>query len=164
MIIFLKNKHTLELDEFIFQCSVGKNGITRKKIEGDKKTPSGIFKIEHLYYRKDRISLPETDLKCIEINDKMGWCNDKNSPKKYNQLINVNNKIGHEKLFRKDNKYDLLIPIKFNFNKRILGRGSCIFIHLTEDYKPTAGCIALKKKDFSIMLKLINKNTKIKIF
>ena len=164
MIIFLKNKHTLELDEFNFQCSVGKNGITRKKIEGDKKTPSGIFKIEHLYYRKDRISLPDTDLKCIEINDKMGWCNDKNFPKKYNQLINVNNKIGHEKLFRKDNKYDLLIPIKFNFNKRILGRGSCIFIHLTKDYKPTAGCIALKKKDFFIMLKLINKNTKIKIF
>mgnify|MGYP006108386247 FL=1 len=164
MIIFLKNKHTLELDEFNFHCSVGKNGTTRKKIEGDKKTPSGIFKIEHLYYRKDRISLPETDLKCIEINDKMGWCNDKNFPKKYNQLINVNNKIGHEKLFRKDNKYNLLIPIKFNFNKRIPGRGSCIFIHLTEDYKPTAGCIALKKKDFSIMLKLINKNIKIKIF
>ena len=164
MIIFLKNKHTLELDEFNFRCSVGKNGITRKKIEGDKKTPSGIFKIEHLYYRKDRISLPETNLKCIEINDKMGWCNDKNFSKKYNQLINVNNKIGHEKLFRKDNKYDLLIPIKFNFNKRILGKGSCIFIHLTEDYRPTAGCVALKKKDFFIMLKLINKNTKIKIF
>ena len=164
MIIFLKNKHTLELDEFIFQCSVGKNGITRKKIEGDKKTPFGTFKIEHLYYRKDRINLPKTNLKCIEINDKMGWCNDKNFPKKYNQLINVNNKIGHEKLFRKDNKYDLLIPIKFNFNKRILGRGSCIFIHLTKNYKPTAGCIALKKKDFLIMIKLINKNTKIKIY
>ena len=164
MIIFLKNKHTLQIDEFNFQCSVGKNGITRKKIEGDKKTPSGIFKIEHLYYRKDRISLPDTDLKCIEINDKMGWCNDKNFPKKYNQLINVNDKIGHEKLFRKDHKYDLLIPIKFNFNKRVLGKGSCIFIHLTENYIPTAGCVALKKKDFLIMLKLINKNTRIMIF
>ena len=164
MIVFLKNKHRLHIDEFNFRCSVGKNGITTKKIEGDKKTPAGFFKIEHLYYRKDRISLPETNLKCIEINDKMGWCNDKNFSKKYNQLINVKNKIGHEKLFRKDNKYDLLIPIKFNFNKRILGKGSCIFIHLTEDYRPTAGCVALKKKDFFIMLKLINKNTKIKIF
>ena len=163
MIIFLKNKYTLQIDEFNFQCSVGKNGITRKKIEGDKKTPSGIFKIEHLYYRKDRISSPETNLKCIKINNKMGWCNDKNHPKKYNQLINVNNDIGHEKLFRKDHKYDLLIPIKFNFNKRILGRGSCIFIHLTKDYKPTAGCIALKKSDFLIMLKILKKNSKIKI-
>ena len=94
----------------------------------------------------------------------MGWCDDENYPKKYNQLINVNDKIGHEKLFRKDHKYDLLIPIKFNFNKRILGNGSCIFIHLTENYKPTAGCVALKKKDFLIMLKLINKNTRIMIF
>ena len=163
MIIFLKNKHTLQVDEFNFQCSIGKNGVTAKKIEGDKKTPTGFFKIEHLYYRKDRINLPKTDLKCIKINEKMGWCDDKNYPKKYNQLINVNDKIGHEKLFRKDSKYDLLIPIKFNFNKRIPGKGSCIFIHLTKDYKPTAGCIALKKSDFLIMLKILKKNSKIKI-
>ena len=39
-----------------------------------------------------------------------------------------------------------------------------IFIHLTNNYKPTAGCIALKKKDFLIMLKLINKNSKIIIY
>ena len=163
MIIFLKNKHTLQIDEFNFQCCVGKNGITTNKIEGDKKTPAGFFKIEHLYYRKDRIDLPETDLKCIKINKNMGWCDDKDDPKKYNQLVNVNDKIGHEKLFRKDHKYDLLIPIKFNFNKRILGKGSCIFIHLTKDYKPTAGCVALKKKDFLIMLKIIKKNSLIKI-
>ena len=69
----------------------------------------------------------------------------------------------HEKLFRKDHKYDLLIPIKYNFKKRVLGRGSCIFLHLTKDYKPTAGCIALNKKDFMVMLKIINNKTKIKI-
>ena len=164
MIIFIKNKHTLQIDEFNFRCSVGKYGITTKKKEGDKKTPSGLFKIENLYYRKDRIDLPETDLICVKINEKMGWCDDENYPKKYNQLININDKIKHEKLFRKDHKYDLLIPIKYNYNKRILGKGSCIFIHLTNNYKPTAGCIALKKKDFFIMLKLINRNTRIKIF
>ena len=59
MIIFLKNKHTLQVDEFYFQCSIGKNGFTLKKIEGDKKTPCGIFKIDHLYYREDRINLPK---------------------------------------------------------------------------------------------------------
>jgi L,D-peptidoglycan transpeptidase YkuD (ErfK/YbiS/YcfS/YnhG family) len=66
-------------------------------------------------------------------------------------------------LKRKDYKYDLLIPIKYNFKTPISGLGSCIFIHLTKDYRPTAGCIALKKKDFLIMLKLIDKNSKIKI-
>jgi L,D-peptidoglycan transpeptidase YkuD (ErfK/YbiS/YcfS/YnhG family) len=164
MIIFLKNKYTLVVDDFYFKCCVGKNGVTTKKVEGDKKTPSGFFKIEHLYYRKDRINLPKLGLRCIKITKKMTWCDDQNYPDKYNRLININNKVGHEKLFRKDHKYDLLIPIKFNFEKRVPGHGSCIFIHLTKDYQPTAGCIALNKKDFLIMLKLINKKTQIKIF
>ena len=77
--------------------------------------------------------------------------------------MRVNNYIRHEKLFRKDHKYDLLIPIKYNFKNPKVGFGSCIFIHLTKNYKPTAGCVALKKKDFLVMLKLIKKNTKIKI-
>ena len=164
MIIHLKNKHTLQIDNFNFKCSIGKKGLITQKIEGDKKTPKGFFNIEHLYFRKDRIDKPETSLKCIEINEKMGWCNDIKNPKNYNKLIKINKNIKHENLKRKDHKYDLLIPIKYNFNKVKVGYGSCIFIHLTKDYNPTAGCIALSKKDFLIMLKLIKKNTKIKIF
>tara|TARA_B100001559_G_scaffold314419_1_gene314778 strand:+ start:696 stop:1190 length:495 start_codon:yes stop_codon:yes gene_type:complete len=163
MTIILKNKHTLKVDDFYFKCCIGKHGLSKKKKEGDKKTPKGIYLIENLYFRKDRIKKPETSIKCIEIKKSMGWCNDLDHPKQYNRLINNNKKIKHEKLNRRDNKYDLLIPIKYNFKKPILGQGSCIFIHLTNNYKPTAGCIALKKKDFLIMLKLINKKTKIKI-
>ena len=40
-------------------------------------------------------------------------------------------------------------------------KGSAIFIHLTKNYNPTKGCIALNKKDFLILCKLINKKTKI---
>jgi L,D-peptidoglycan transpeptidase YkuD (ErfK/YbiS/YcfS/YnhG family) len=163
MIILLKNKHTLQVDDFFFRCSIGINGSSAKKKEGDKKTPAGTFRIEHLYFRKDRINVPKINLKSIKIRPKMGWCDDVNKPEKYNKLINIRKSIHHENLFRKDYKYDLLIPIKYNFKKRIIGKGSCIFIHLTNNYQPTAGCIALKKKDFLIMLKLINKNTKIKI-
>ena len=164
MIIFLKNKHTLKIDDFYFHCCIGKNGISKKKIEGDKKTPIGTFGIQHLYYRKDKLKKPRTSLKCIKINKDMGWCDDVNVSKKYNKLIKVEKKISHEKLYRKDYKYDLFIPIKYNFKNSIIGKGSCIFIHLTKDYQPTAGCIALKKKDFLILLKLINKHTKIKIY
>ena len=164
MTIFVKNKHTLQIDEFEFKCSIGQNGCTMNKKEGDKKTPKGMFKIENLYFRKDRIEKPLTSLKCIEIKKNMGWCDDVRFPKKYNKLIKIKKKIKHEKLKRKDFKYDLLIPIKYNFTKPIIGIGSCIFIHLTKDYKGTAGCIALNKKDFLIMLKLIKKNTKIKIY
>ena len=164
MIIYLKNKHTLQIDDFYFKCSVGKKGLSTKKIEGDKKTPKGIFNIGHLYLRKDRIKKLDTTLKCIEINKQMGWCDDTKSPNNYNKLIKINKNIRHEKLKREDQKYDLLIPIKYNFDNPISGVGSCIFIHLTSDYQPTAGCIALKKKDFLILIKLINKKTKIKIF
>ncbi len=161
MTILLKNKHTLQIGDYIFKCSIGKKGVTSSKKEGDNKTPKGIFKIEKLYYRKDKIKKPKTNLQCVVISGNMGWCNDVNHPKKYNRLISTEENLKHEKLKRKDNKYDLLIPIKYNFTHPVKNKGSCIFIHLTKDYKPTAGCIALKKKDFLIMLKLINRNIKI---
>ena len=164
MTILVKNKHTLQIDEFKFNCCIGKKGSTTNKKEGDKKTPKGTFEIENLYFREDRIKKPLTLLKCIRIKKNMGWCDDVNFPKKYNRLIKIEKKIRHEKLKRKDNKYDLLIPIKYNFKKPIAGMGSCIFIHLTKNYKPTAGCIALKEKDFLIILKLVKKDTKIRIF
>ena len=164
MIIFVKNKHTLQIDEFKFRCCIGKKGSTKNKKEGDKKTPKGTFKIGNLYFRKDRKKKPLTLLKCIEIKKNMGWCNDIRFPKKYNKLITIEKRIKHEKLKRKDYKYDFLIPIKYNFKKPKSRIGSCIFIHLTKDYKPTAGCVALQEKDFLIMLKLIKKNSTIKIF
>jgi len=67
-----------------------------------------------------------------------------------------------ESLYRTDNIYDYIISISHN-HRKIPNKGSAIFIHLTDNYKPTAGCVALKKKDFEILLKLINKKTKIKI-
>ena len=163
MIIYLKNKQTLKVDDFSFKCVVGKNGISNNKVEGDKKTPKGIFDIENLYYRKDKINKIQTKLRSIPISKSMGWCDDVKNKKYYNKLIKIGNKIKHEKLFRNDRKYDLLIPIKYNYKKRILGKGSCIFLHLTNNYKPTAGCIAINKNDFLIMLKIIDKKTKIKI-
>ena len=163
MTIILKNKVTLKFDDFYFKCSIGKKGLTKKKIEGDKKTPIGIFSLGNLYYRADRNLKPLTKLKCIKIKKRMGWCDDIKSKKRYNKMINVSHGLKHEKLYRKDYKYDLMIPINYNTQKTKLGKGSAIFLHLTKNYKPTAGCIALKKKDFLIMLRLINKKTKIRL-
>ena len=163
MTIILKNKATLRFDDFYFKCSIGKKGLTKKKIEGDKKTPIGLFSLGNLYYRPDRNLKPLTKLKCVKIKKLMAWCDDIKSKKKYNKMINVNNKLRHEKLYRRDYKYDLMIPINYNTQKTKLGKGSAIFLHLTKNYKPTAGCIALKKKDFLIILRLINKKTKIRL-
>ena len=163
MTIFVKNKHTLQIDEFKFKCCIGKKGSTINKKEGDKKTPKGTFKIENLYFREDRIKKPLTLLECIKIKKDMGWCDDPLN-KSYNKLIAIKKNIKYEKLYRKDHKYDLMIPIKYNFLKPRKFMGSCIFIHLTDNYKKTAGCIGIKKRDFFIILKLISKKTKIKIY
>ena len=163
MTIFVKNKHTLQIDEFKFKCCIGKKGLTSNKKEGDKKTPKGTFKIENLYFRKDRKEKPLTLLKCVKIKNNMGWCDDIRYPKKYNKLIKIEKKIRHEKLKRKDYKYDFLIPINYNSQNIKIGKGSAIFLHLTKNYLPTAGCIGIKKRDMLILLKLINKKTKIKI-
>ena len=133
-----------------------------KKIEGDKKTPKGTFYLGPVYYRKDRLSKPLTKLRKIQIKKKLGWCDDIRS-KLYNKPIKINKIINHEKLFRKDENYDLLIPILYNTNKPIKNKGSAIFLHLTKNYKKTLGCVAIKKKDMLILLKLINKKTKINI-
>jgi L,D-peptidoglycan transpeptidase YkuD (ErfK/YbiS/YcfS/YnhG family) len=161
MKIIVKN-NTLLYDDFIFKCSIGKNGISTKKIEGDKKTPKGLYSLGPLYFRNDRVSEPKTLLKSIPIKEDVGWCDDVKS-KFYNKIINTKKKLRHEKLFIKKNDYDLLIPINYNTKKTKKGKGSAIFLHLTKNYKKTLGCIAIKKKDMIILLKIITQKTKIEI-
>jgi len=160
MLIKLKNKETLIIDDFKFKCSIGKNGIKKHKIEGDKSTPKGLFSFGKLYYRSDRVDKPITKLNVNKIKKNMGWCNDVSS-QFYNKEIKINKKIKHEKLYRKDHKYDYFILIKYNYKKTIKNKGSAIFIHLTKNYKATAGCIAVSKKDFLILSRILKKNSKI---
>ena len=162
MKITLKNKYTLKIDDFKFKCCIGKNGLKKNKIEGDKYTPKGTFKLGTLYYRKDRVKKPITSLMTKNIKKNMGWCNDSKN-KLYNREVKVNKNIKHEKLFSKDYKYDYLLIIEYNTKKIKPNKGSAIFIHLTKNFKATAGCIALLQKDFLIMTKLINKKSLIKI-
>ena len=162
MKITLKNKYTLKIDDFKFKCCIGKNGLKKNKIEGDKSTPKGTFKLGNLYYREDRVIKPITKLIVKKIKKNIGWCNDSKS-KFYNKEIKINKNIKHEKLFRIDHKYNYLLVIKYNTKRTRPNKGSAIFIHLTKNFKPTAGCIALLEKDFLILVKLINKKSTIKI-
>tara|TARA_B100000989_G_scaffold167861_1_gene125559 strand:+ start:374 stop:865 length:492 start_codon:yes stop_codon:yes gene_type:complete len=162
MRIIIKNKETLLYDDFTFKCCIGKNGITNNKIEGDRKTPKGVFSLGPVFYRKDRIKNLFTKIKKKQIKESMGWCDDVKN-KNYNKLIKITYNVKHEKLFQKKNNYDLIIPIEYNTKKPQKNKGSAIFIHLTKNYKKTLGCIALKKNDLLILLKLIDRKTKIQI-
>ena len=144
-----------------FRCALGKAGIGKKKIEGDNITPKGSFDIVKIYYRKDRVKKISSKFKLIKITKKMGWCDDPNN-KNYNQLINLPTNCKYEKLYRKDNVYDLVIVLDYNIKPTIKNKGSAIFIHVArQNYKETAGCIALKKNHLKKLIKTIEKNTKV---
>ena len=161
MIIHVKDKNTLIIDDFKFKCCIGKNGLSISKKEGDYSTPKGIFNLKKLYFRRDRVGIPRCKIKKKIIKKNFAWCDDPKH-KKYNEEIQVHTTNNRERLYRADNIYDYIITISHN-HKKIPNKGSAIFIHLTNNYQPTAGCVALKKKDFEILLKLIDKKTKIRI-
>ena len=161
MNIIIKNRFLL-YKGYKFKCSIGKSGIKKNKKEGDKATPQGIFSLGKLYYRSDRLKKMNTNLSYKKIKKTMGWCNDPRSIK-YNKEVNRKKVKNSEKLFRQDYKYDVLIVINYNSKPVIKNKGSAIFIHLTRNYKPTAGCIAIKQNDFLKLAKIINNKTKIQI-
>jgi L,D-peptidoglycan transpeptidase YkuD (ErfK/YbiS/YcfS/YnhG family) len=161
MIIINKSGY-LKYKNFKIRCSLGKAGIKKKTKEGDNVTPIGTYKAVKVFYRSDKINIIKTNLKKIKIKKSMGWCDDSKS-NFYNQQIKLPSIFGHEELYRKDSIYDIIIVLNYNMNPIIKGKGSAIFIHVTKNYKPTKGCIALKKIDLIKILNLIKKNTKIKI-
>ena len=162
MNIIIKNRFLL-YKGYKIKCSIGKNGTTFSKKEGDLSTPKGLFKIGTLYYRKDRIKLDKCKIKKKVIKKNMGWCEDIKS-KKYNREIYFPFKFSAEKLYLNNKIYDIFINIKYNYNPVLKGKGSAIFLHLTnKKFKATKGCIAIHKKDFMKILPLINRRTKILI-
>ena len=162
MIIINKSGY-LKYKKLKFKCALGKAGIGKKKREGDNVTPTGTFKIVKIYYRSDRVKKISSKLRLIEITKNMGWCDDPNS-KNYNKLINLPSKYSHEKLFKKNNIYNVIVVLNYNMKPIIKNKGSAIFIHIAKNnYQPTQGCIALKKNDLLKLLSKISRNIKIKI-
>ena len=153
----LINKKYLIYKDYKAKCAIGKRGIGYKKKEGDLITPIGLFKIKYILYRKDRIKKLKTKLKKIIINKKMGWCNDPYS-KHYNKLIKLPSNYSHEKIYRKDNIYDIILVLNYNMSPVIKNKGSAIFIHCSfEDNRSTAGCLALKKNNLKFIINNLQK-------
>ena len=159
----LINKNYLTYNNYKVKCALGKRGIGNKRREGDFITPRGNFKIKYILYRKDRIKRIQSKIKKIIIKKNMGWCDDPLS-KDYNKLIKIPSEYSYEKLYKKDNVYDIILVLNFNMNPVIKNKGSAIFIHVTkENYKKTEGCVAIKKIHLLKIIKKLKNNTKIKI-
>ena len=156
------NKNYLTYNKLKFKCAIGKKGISYKKKEGDLITPKGQFKIKYILYRKDRVKI-STKLKKKVIKKNMGWCNDPKS-KQYNKLVKLPFIFSHEKLYKNENIYDIILILNYNMNPIKKNKGSAIFIHVAKNnFAKTAGCVAIKKKNLIKLIKEINPNSKIKI-
>ena len=157
------NKNYLTYKEYKVKCAIGKRGIGYKKKEGDLITPLGLYKIKYILYRKDRVKKLQSELRKIVIEKNMGWCDDSKS-KKYNQLIYLPFKSSYEKLFKKENIYDIILVLNYNMSPIKRNKGSAIFIHIAKkNYKKTEGCVAIRKAQLLKILKKISINTKVKI-
>ena len=158
----LINKNYLTYNKLKAKCAIGKKGIGYKKKEGDLITPIGQFKIKYVLYRKDKVKI-STKLKKKVIKKNMGWCDDPKSSQ-YNKLVRLPFAYKHEKLFRKENIYDIILILNYNMNPVKKNKGSAIFIHVTKNnFKKTEGCVAIKKPNLIKLIKEIRQNTKVKI-
>ena len=156
----LINKKYLSLNNYRVKCAIGKRGIGNKKREGDLITPKGDYKIKYILYRKDRVKI-YSKIRKIVIKKNMGWCDDPKS-KQYNKLIKLPFKYKYEKLYKKENVYDIIVVLNYNMNPVIKNKGSAIFIHVAKkNYKKTEGCIAVKKVHLLKIVKEMKINTKV---
>ena len=157
------NKNYLTYKNYKAKCSIGKRGIGNKKKEGDLITPKGLYKIKCVLYRKDRIKKVMSKIKKIIIKKNMGWCDEPRS-KAYNKIIKLPSNFSYEKLYRKENIYDIILVLNYNMNPIVKNKGSAIFIHVAKkNYKKTEGCVALSKIHLLKIVKDIKKNTLVKI-
>ena len=151
----------LYYDKYKLRCAIGKRGITFDKKEGDKKTPKGTFKLKYILFRKDRVPKLKTLLKIKKITKNIGWCDDPSS-KFYNKLVNLPFDGSVEKLWLKQNIYDVVIILNFNLKPVIKNKGSAIFLHIAKkNYSPTKGCVAVNKKHMMLVIGKINKKSKL---
>ena len=158
----LINKNYLTYNKLKVKCAIGKKGIGNKKKEGDLITPIGVYNIKYILYRKDRVKIL-TKLKKKVIKKNMGWCDDAKS-NHYNKLVQLPFVQKHEKLYKKENIYDIILVLDFNMNPVRKNKGSAIFIHVAKkNFKKTEGCVAIRKGKLIKLIKEISPNTKVKI-
>jgi L,D-peptidoglycan transpeptidase YkuD (ErfK/YbiS/YcfS/YnhG family) len=146
-----------------WRCTVGAGGVREDKVEGDAATPAGSFPLRRIYFRNDRLVLPKVRLPARPISEHDGWCDDPRSST-YNRLVRIPNDWSHEKMWREDGLYDLVLVVGYNDDPPEGEWGSAIFLHVArEDYAPTKGCVALARDDLLELVSLIGPETRLNV-
>lgn len=146
-------------------CALGRTGVidAANKREGDGKTPMGTYPFRRAFYRADKMSAPESILTATPISKTLGWCDEPKNAH-YNQLVQLPIAASHEKLWRDDSLYDVVLVIGHNDDPPVPGLGSAIFVHVAkEGFLPTEGCVALEKQALLTLLNIIRSGDQLQI-
>jgi len=147
----------------VFRCALGRGGIGPKTGEGDGITPIGRYPLRSVFYRPDRLSTPKTGLPVIPLLHTDGWCDDPDHAE-YNRQVRRPFSASHEKMWREDTLYDLVVVLGYNDDPVMLGKGSAIFMHIARPgYQTTEGCIALTTNDILAVLESCEPGCQIEI-
>ena len=156
----------LQLGALTWPCAIGRNGRGVHKREGDGQTPAGRFVLRQVLYRADRGRPPATGLPRRVIRPNDGWC-DESANRNYNRPVQHPYTASAERLWRDDRLYDVVVVLGYNEVPRVRGFGSAIFMHLAHgdvqasDFKPTAGCIALSRRDLGLVLARLTRGARV---
>ena len=146
-----------------YPCAIGREGLTKNKIEGDLKTPVGKFRFKKIYYRADKLGKIIFNIPSQIILKDDGWCDDPKS-KFYNQYIQFPFDGSAERLYREDDLYDILCVVNYNTDPIVPGKGSAIFLHISKpNFKGTEGCVAIEKSNMIKLAKNIDSKTEMLI-
>ena len=155
---------TLAVGERVRPCALGRGGMVEGKREGDGGTPIGRFPLRRLFYRPDRESPPATGLPALPLAADLGWCDDPADAMHYNRLVRLPFGPSHERMWRDDGLYDLVVELGYNDAPPVPGRGSAIFMHLARpDWGPTEGCIAMTRDDLLAVLVAVGPESAVEI-
>lgn len=147
----------------VFDCALGKTGITARKREGDGATPAGSYTLLGGFFRADRLARPETLLPLRPTDPLDGWCDDA-ADARYNRPVRLPLAASHEALWRTDRLYDIVVVLDQNISPRIPGGGSAIFFHIAAPgFSPTEGCIAVSPATMRHALRFARRGSNMRI-
>ena len=153
------HRGVLHAGSLSFPVALGRSGISSRKREGDGATPRGPLPMRRLWFRPDKVGRPASRLPLQPIRRDDLWC-DEPGDRNYNRAVRAPYRASHEEMWRQDDVYDYVVELGWNDRPRVQGRGSAIFMHLArEGFRPTAGCVALRRGDMERLLPLIGPET-----
>ncbi|KQV73131.1 L,D-transpeptidase [Rhizobium sp. Root1220] len=158
-----KSRALVQFGTITVPAAIGRAGRTVLKREGDGATPIASMKLLCGFRRGERPVHLKTPLVIRRIRSDMLWC-DQPDDANYNRLVKAPFRPGREEMKRKDGLYDVCLVMDWNITSRARNRGSAIFFHLIKPgYEPTAGCVAIHRRDMRRLLPFLRKGTVVRV-